>query len=172
MRLTGLPCLKKIGEEKDAGFIAPASARRRDGMTPNQRQEELSLAYVHAIAAHAGLGYTERRTDYGIDLSLYEIAWLGSRFGETGTVLDLQVKSTVRGGRRLRSVSYDLDVRAYENLRSRDANNLRILVLVVFARDPALRVSQTEERLTIRHCAYWLCLEGAGPTRRRKSVRV
>jgi hypothetical protein len=141
-------------------------------MTKNQRQEALSLAYVQAIAAQAGVGYTRRQTDYGIDLSLHEIVRRGSRYIESGTVLDVQAKSTTRAGKRTVFINYDLDVKAYNDLRDTEAKNPRILILVVLPRDAERWLSQSEEKLTIRHCAYWISLEGWGPTPRRKSVRV
>ena len=64
-------------------------------MTRNQRQEALSRAYVQAIAGQAGMGHTPRTNDYGIDLSIHEIVRRGDRYCETGTVLDVQVKSTI-----------------------------------------------------------------------------
>ena len=48
-------------------------------MTRNQRQEALSRAYVQAIAGQAGMGHTPRANDYGIDLSIHEIARRGAK---------------------------------------------------------------------------------------------
>jgi hypothetical protein len=141
-------------------------------MTRNQRQEALSRAYVQAIAAQAGLSHTPRATDYGIDLSLYVVARRGSRYVETGMVLDVQVKSTTRAGIEPGAVVYDLDVKSYDDLRDPAAHNPRILVLVVFPRNSAEWLAQTEEGLTIRRCAYWLSLQGREPTRRGRTVRL
>lgn len=141
-------------------------------MTRNQRQEALSRAYVQAVAARAGLSHTPRATDYGIDLALHAVARRGSRYVETGMVLDVQVKSTTRAGTEPDAVVYDLDVNSYDDLRDPAAHNPRILVLVVFPPDPADWLTQTEEGLTIRRCAYWLSLEGREPTRRVRTVRL
>jgi hypothetical protein len=141
-------------------------------MTRNQRQEALSRAYVHAVAAMAGFSRTARATDYGIDLSLYAVARRGSRYVETGIVLDVQVKSTTRAGRELNTICYDLDVKANDDLRDPAAHIPLILVLVVLPVDPADWLSQTEEGLTIRRCAYWQSLAGRGPTSRGRTVRL
>src|SRR4051794_13414078 len=114
-------------------------------MTRNQRQEALSRAYVQAIAARAGLGHTPRANDYGIDLSLHEVIRRGSRYCESGTVLDVQVKSTTRASRDATAVRYDLEVKSYDDLRDPEARNPRILVVVVFPKDPAEWLSQSEE---------------------------
>ena len=141
-------------------------------MTRNQRQEALSRAYVQAVAAQAGLSHTPRATDYGIDLSLYAVARRGRRYVETGMVLDVQVKSTTRGGTEPGAVVYDLDVKSYDDLREPAAHNPRLLVPVVLPPDPADWLTQTEEALTIRRCAYWLSLQGRGPTPRGRTVRL
>jgi hypothetical protein len=141
-------------------------------MTRNQRQEALSRAYVQAVAAQAGFSHTPRATDYGIDLSLYAVARRETRYVETGIVLDLQVKSTTRATREPGAIVHDLDVKAYNDLRDPAAHNPRILVLVILPADPADWLSQTEEGLTLRRCAYWQSLAGRGPTSRGRTVRL
>jgi Domain of unknown function (DUF4365) len=155
----------------DAGAALTGSGALR-GMTRNQRQEALSRAYVQAVAAQAGFGHTPRQTDYGIDLSLYEIIWRGRRCFESGIILDVQVKSTTRAAKKTTVIGYDLDVKSFDDLRYPGARNPRLLVVVVFPRETARWLSQSEDELVIRHCAYWVTLEGSGPTTRRRSVRV
>jgi Domain of unknown function (DUF4365) len=104
-------------------------------MTPNQRQEALSRAHVQAIAAQAGMGHTPRMNDYGIDLSIHQIARRGKRYCETGIVLDVQVKSTTRSARGPAVIKYDLEAKAYEDLRDPHVSNPRVLILVVLPGD-------------------------------------
>src|SRR5262245_8786553 len=116
-------------------------------MTRNQRQEALSRAYVQAVAAQAGFGHTPRQTDYGIDLSLYEIICRGRRCFESGIVLDVQVKSTTRAAKKTAAIGFDLDVKSYDDLRHPGARNPRVLVVVVFPRETSRWLSQTEDEL-------------------------
>jgi hypothetical protein len=58
------------------------------------RQEAVSRAYIHAIAARCGLGCSFRDFDYGIDLSVHAIRRVGHRYVESGFNLDIQAKST------------------------------------------------------------------------------
>jgi hypothetical protein len=141
-------------------------------MTRNQRQEALSRAYVQAIAAQAGMGHTPRMNDYGIDLSIHEIARRGKRYCETGMVLDTQVKSATRAARGAAAIRYDLEAKAYEDLRDADVPNPRILILVVFPDDSAEWLLQSEEELILRGCGYWMSLEGRPRTSRSRSVRI
>jgi hypothetical protein len=141
-------------------------------MTRNQRQEALSRAYVQVVAAQVGFSHTPRTTDYGIDLSLYAVARRENRYVETGIVLDVQVKSTARAAVESGALAYDLDVKPYDDLRDPAAHNPRILVLIILPADPADWLSQTEEGLTLRRCAYWQSLAGRGPTSRGRTVRL
>ena len=63
-------------------------------MTREDRQEALSLAYVHAVAAVCGMTHYTPSKDYGIDLTLREVEYRGGRYTESGLMLDLQLKST------------------------------------------------------------------------------
>ncbi len=130
------------------------------------------MAYVQAIAANAGMGHTPRMNDYGIDLSIHEIVKRGKRHCETGTVLDIQVKSTTRTIRGPNVIKYDLEAKAYEDLRDPEVSNPRILVLVIFPKKSIEILVQSEEELILRGCAYWISLEGLPPTTRSSSVRI
>jgi hypothetical protein len=141
-------------------------------LTRNHRQEALSKAYVQAVAACAGLGLSRPDTDYGIDLSLHAVVVRGHRRVDSGSVLDLQIKSTSQAVLGKTSVAYDLEKKAYDDLRSTDARRVRILVLVVFPDDEAEWLSQTEEGLVIRGSAYWLSLRGAPVSTAKKVVRI
>jgi Domain of unknown function (DUF4365) len=141
-------------------------------MTRNQRQEALSRAYVQAIAGQAGMGHTPRMNDYGIDLSIHEIVRRGNRYCETGTVLDVQVKSTTRAAKGPGAIKYDLEVKAYEDLRDPDVPNPRLLILVLFPGHTNEWLVQSEEELIFLGCAYWVSLEGRPRTSRGRSVRI
>ncbi len=141
-------------------------------LTLNQQQEEISRAYVQAVAARAGLGSTMPRLDFGIDLILHEIAQVRNRLIESGFRLDVQAKSTTRARVSEAEIRYDLEVRAYEVLRQSAPGCPRILVVLVLPENETEWVTQTEAALSIRHCAYWLSLRGRSTVSNRKTVRV
>jgi hypothetical protein len=99
------------------------------------------------------MGHTPRTNHYGIEFSIHEIARCGNRYCESGMVLDVQVKSTTRSVAGLAAIGYDLEAKAYADLRDPDARNARLLVLVVFPKDPTGWLIQTEEELILRGCA-------------------
>ena len=107
-------------------------------------------------------------------MTLRDIQRRGRQYTDTGFRLDLQLKSAA--GKSVvitdTELSYDLAVKAYDDLRGGAACRPRILVLVVFPGDESLWTTQTEEHLMICSCAYWLSLEGRPATTNKRTVRL
>jgi len=147
--------------------------RRTAGvLTRNHRQEGLSRAYVAAIAARCGMSWSSPRPDYGIDQTLNDIVAYGDYRAESGFKIDVQAKSATRAHLTATHVKHDLERRAYDILRETAVGTPRILVVLVLPKDESLWVAQTEQELTLRHCAYWISLRGVAPSTNRRSVRV
>lgn len=140
-------------------------------MTQGHRQEALCRAYVQAIAALAGVGTSSYAFDYGVDMSLRVIQQQDNLHQDARVQLDLQLRSTTRASVTDTQVSYDLDVRTYEYLRL-SSRIPCILVLLVLPEDETKWLNQSAGELTIRHCAYWISLEGADPTTATSSIRI
>jgi hypothetical protein len=140
-------------------------------MTQNHRQEALCRAYVQAVAALAGVGTSVTTPDYGIDLSLRSIEVREEQRQDAGVQLDLQLRSTTRALVSDTQVSYDLDVRTYENLRG-ERPVPRLLVLLVLPPEEGQWLTQSPEELVVRRCAYWFSLREAAPTVASSSVRI
>jgi hypothetical protein len=138
----------------------------------NQRQELLSRAYVRAIAAQAGAVCSEPEQDFGIDLCLRSVRGRGRRITDAGGQFDVQVKSTTRANVTEDEVRYDLSVKNYDDLRAPGDNCPRILVVLVLPDDEAQWLSQSVEELVLRHCAYWISLEGYPPTAATTTTRI
>jgi hypothetical protein len=141
-------------------------------LTRNHRQEGLSRSYITAVAARCGMGWSVPHPDYGIDLTLNDIASYGGWLGESGYKLDVQGKSATRAHVTATHVKHDLERRTYDLLRQNALGTPRILVVLVLPQDEALWLAQTEQELTLRHCAYWVSLRGSPPSTNRRSVRV
>ena len=134
-------------------------------MTPNQRMEELSFAYVKGIAARAGFKVARPNTDTdSVD------GILMSDYGRRPRV-DFQAKSTTRDLLRGDSIHFPLPVKNYNELRA-DTMVPRILVVLLMPVDPAEWLVQSPEELCLRHCAYWLSLEGRPATDNPSNVTV
>jgi hypothetical protein len=141
-------------------------------ITRSHRQESLSRAYVRTIAAMAGVICTVPEQDYGIDKSFRAVRSRGQRHEDVSGHLDVQIKSTTRADVSETEVAYDLDVRNYEDLRVEGENCPRILVILVLPKDETDWLSQSVDELILRHCAYWMRLEGLPPSKATSTVRV
>jgi hypothetical protein len=141
-------------------------------ITRQHRQELLCRAYVHAVAAQAGLLCSRPEPDYGIDLSLRNVAVLGRRHLDTSVQVDLQLRSTTRASVTKTEVKVDLDVETYNYLRTPATFCPRVLVVLVMPAEEAEWVNQSPDELVIRHCAYWLSLHGHAETSARSTIRI
>ncbi|QJW97083.1 DUF4365 domain-containing protein [Frigoriglobus tundricola] len=140
-------------------------------MTRQDRQEVLSLAYVHAVAAMCGMTHSARAKDHGIDLTLHEIVRDRGRFTESGMALELQLKSTTSVAETKTDIGYDLSIRAYDILRA-EIGQVRLLVVFVLPASENEWLRQTRAKLELRKCAYWVSLRGRSAVKNRSSVRI
>jgi hypothetical protein len=136
------------------------------------RQESLSKAYVRAIAARAGLIFVQGEYDFGVDVGLRAVIQRGTWWVDGGVQANLQIKSTMRASVSEDSIAYDLDPRTYENLRNTKPMSPLYLVVLIMPDDESLWLTQDLDQLILRHCAYWLSLEGYPATQATSSVRV
>lgn len=141
-------------------------------LTKAHRQEALSRAYVQAVAACAGLSFSEPRPDYGVDLWLHAVQIRGRRRVQTAPALGVQIKSATRAIVRPLDVQYDLEVKAYDDLREPDPVSSKILFVVTLPAEEADWVNVAEGALTIYGTGYWVSLRGAPPTESGRTVRI
>jgi hypothetical protein len=141
-------------------------------LTRNHRQEALCRAYVQAVAARAGMSLGMSFPDDGIDLSLLDIDQDDGQRWESGYRIEVQAKSVSQAVAGGPSIRYDLDVRAFNVLRTASPKAARILVVLLLPSDESQWLAQTEAEMTIRHCAYWLSLAGRASSPNRRSVRL
>ena len=135
-------------------------------LTVQDREEELSRAYVHAVAARAGYTTVPPGIDRdGIDLGI-------RAGGPMRPGLDLQLKATVNlGEARDEHYHFPLPAKNYELLRI-DTMAPRLLVVLDLPRAEELWLTITPENLVMRRCAYWLSLRGLEERENVSSVTV
>lgn len=143
-------------------------------ITIQHRQEQLSRAYVHAVAAHAGHIFLPADVDYGIDGSLRQVKNRHGRRFESGYSIDLQLKATINWSIDGDHVVYDLEAKTYNDLIDRFSERRATqMLLVVLCLPPDendwLNVSQ--EQLILKNCCYWCKLDGP-PTDNTQTKRI
>ena len=132
----------------------------------NDRAEQLSRAYVQALAA--GAGYTTSTPSLDRDSVDLEIHAGGARRPK----LDLQLKATTDLGPEIENAYwFSLKVKNYNDLRV-ETLVPRILVVLVLPKSEDKWLTVTAEELILRRCAYWKSLAGAPETTNRSSVAV
>lgn len=137
-------------------------------MTPEQQMEQLSFAYVRAVAAQAGYSVIDNiYPDLNSMDGLIKADW-GNR-----PQIDFQAKATTQNIVRPDTLAFRLDIDDYDDLRRKDRVP-HILVVLHMPKGNSEWLSQTEDELCLRRCAYWMCLEGMAESssKHRATVHV
>ena len=136
-------------------------------MTPEQRMEQFSFAYVRAVAAHADCAVTDNHYP---DINSKD-GTISADWGRRRPKIDFQAKATSQDVLRDGAVRFRLPIGDYDNLRRRDTVP-HILIVLLMPKDEADWLNQTSEELAMRRCAYWMSLEGMSKSPNVSTVTV
>ena len=136
-----------------------------NAMDLNTMKERFSLAYIGAVASQAGFHVDEPTVDRdSVD---------GVLRGDTGRRprIEFQAKATSQNVLRESHLAFPLPITNYNQLR---INSIlpRILIVVLMPVEETQWLKQTTDELCLRHCAYWLSLEGRPSVANRSTVTV
>jgi len=142
-------------------------------LTLNHKKEQLSIAYVRAVAAAAGFSCTRPDVD---DDSVDIIISCSGSYGEETLIrsprIELQAKATADElSPEDTVIKYSLPIKNYEDLRGITLIP-RILVVMLVPDQPESWIEQSEEHMLLRHCAYWVSLKGKPETENRSRITV
>ena len=135
-------------------------------LTNPDREEALSRAYAHAVAAQAGYVTAVYEQDRdGVDMRI-------QAGGDMRPALELQLKATVNlgGPDDYGYLHFPLRLRNYNLLRI-ETQTPRLLVVLDLPEEEQW-MSITSDELVLRRRAYWLSLRGCHGTRNRSTVTV
>lgn len=132
-------------------------------MTPTQQQEEVSKAYLHAVAAKCGFAVGSWSQDHGgVDCTVGAASTVGMGYLARPKI-DVQLKATCRTDvEHDEYVSWQLDMTHYDGLRS-PAHAPHLLVVLLLGSDVDQSIEHTVEQLVLRRCAYWVKMTGMQP---------
>lgn len=144
-------------------------------LTREHIQEELSVAYISAVAAKAGYDCQNYgKKDYGIDIQVNPIT-IGSdnsRYYD-GTPLRIQAKATQNFGEgNDEFISFVLKARNYNILARAEKNFPIILVLYCMPNEESDWLDVRDDGITLKHCGYWYSLFGKELTKNTSSVTI
>ena len=122
-------------------------------LTAPDQKEQLSLAYVYALAARAGFATSVPVPDRdSVDLHV-------QAGGPRRPALDLQLKATAVLQRpQAGFVSFQLKIKNYDDLRV-ETQTPRLLVVLELPAEESRWMTVTDEQLVLRRRAYWLSLQ-------------
>lgn len=145
-------------------------------LTREHIQEDLSVAYISAVAAKAGYDCGNcQKHDYGVDLEInpIEIGDEGERF-TYGMPLRIQAKASQNVvSSREEDITYTLKARNY-NILARDTGRGPPIILVLYSMPSEDQdwLSISEDHITLKHCGYWISLRGRDRTPNKTSINI
>jgi hypothetical protein len=143
-------------------------------MDENEQKQQLSIAYLHAVASAAGFACQPPGVDEdSVDRTVVARGWLHEKASWRSPNIDMQLKSFAR--RPLTagepSFTFRLNKKNYNDLRHR-AMVPRLLVVFLLPRERIQWIEQDDERLLSRHAAYYVSLFGMPEATQRGKVPV
>jgi hypothetical protein len=143
---------------------------KRGLITQEHIKEDLSLAYINAVAAKAGVIVTTYAPrDYKVDGSFRRVQIIGKKREPTGYAVEFQVKATVNWMEEESEsptgsdvIKYDLDAAAYNFLIRRKSAGGSPCIFILFCLPSAEKewLQCSEDGLLLRKCCYWAYLDG------------
>ena len=151
-------------------------------ITQQHTQEQLSRAYVIAIAGVAGINLSNvREHDYGVDGTFRPVTTSRNLKGETirsesGFSVDFQLKSCINCEETDAAIKYDCETDTYNKLvmqNGRQGAAPIVLLVLCQPHDQTAWTSVTTEALLIRGGCYWSYLTGETATNvRTKRISI
>ena len=134
-------------------------------IAPKNRMEQLSVAYVHAIASYCGYGADSVCVDHdSVDMTISSSAGRKPK-------LDIQLKATTQIDDFDTEFSFCLSIKNYNDLRC-DTIVPRILVVLCMPKQQTEWIEHTGDYLKLMKCAYYASLSGMGETENKESVHI
>ena len=127
-------------------------------MTANEQKQQLSVAYVHAVAARAGYACQVKVPD---EESVAVMISASGKVHEMSIIrsprLEVQLKTTASPQLKPDYLTYPLKLKNYQDLRE-ETLVPKLLVVLMLPKSPAEWLEATEECMILRQCAYWASL--------------
>jgi hypothetical protein len=135
-------------------------------LSENNVKSELSYAYLHAVASHAGLGCEvagRHSDDAGVDavVRAKERFYPDSIYTHFTMEVQLKATSVCPEPDRLGRYPFRLLLNHYDKLRDEGNWAQQILVVLFLPSERPLWLSHSADSLITRRCAYWVSLRGA-----------
>lgn len=140
-------------------------------------QEELSKAYIQAVASYAGYAVEHiNRDNDGVDSVIKSNGKPAEDSILTSVSLEVQLKSCCSENSVFENedgdIVYDLKARNYNFLVDSNRQLDIILILLYLPSDKRNWISHSIDELIVRKCAYWISLKGLEKTNNNNTKRI
>lgn len=153
--------------------------RSMQALSPPNIESELSYAYLHAVAAKAGMACsaTSRHEDnQGVDAHL--TAW--GPFPDGGYLQEVAINVQLKATTTIPAEVHDgadlsffiRETRRYDDLRMEAVSVPRLLVVLFLPAEAGEWLNHSADQLALRRCAYWQSLRGAPGTSNESGATV
>ncbi len=141
-------------------------------MTENEQKQQLSFAYIHAVAARAGFACERPDVDDdSVDLVIAAQGRINDRAILKSPRIELQVKATAVDELSNGHLAFPLPLKNYNDLRE-ETLVPRLLVVLQLPLDADRWLAQSEEEMISRRCAFFVSLLGRPESENKSKVTV
>lgn len=140
-------------------------------LTRNQIESELSLAYLHAVAAKVGFAVDVPHIDSdSVDAVIAAKGKVDPTSIKHSPKIEVQLKASYNiAVLENDTISFSLSVKNYDDLRS-DTMLPRILVLLALPQNKTDWLIHHPDKLVLQKCSYYVSLKGLPAITNRKYV--
>ncbi|NJP06835.1 MAG: DUF4365 domain-containing protein [Chloroflexaceae bacterium] len=140
-------------------------------LPPAHEQEELSLAYISALAARSAVQCTiTGKLEYGVDIYMQTLYSTDGLIIPKTPPVSVQVKATKNWQESNGSIVYDMEVDAYQKLYHQSAAARLFLFCLPVCCNDWLNVSV--DSMIIRKCCYWYKVTTPSQNRSKQRIRI
>lgn len=140
----------------------------------SQAKEDLSISFICALCANAGIDYEICRHDQdSTDGIIKKIVFLGNGEPYLSSVR-VQLKSTNSKSQYdidNKNVHYRLKAKNYNDMCMRSLTKV-ILCLLILPEDDKDWIKVSSDELIIRGCMYWRDFDGCSPTDNKSTINI
>lgn len=140
-------------------------------MDIKKRKEQFNIAYVYAMAAHAGLNTGSMTVDDdSIDLMLIGRGYVGHKV--RNPQIHVQLKCTSQDLINGEVIKFPLKKKNYDDLRGADVVCPRYLVVLLVPEDTNQWLAHHDEHMSLHRACYWVSIRDLPDSDNEVSVTV
>lgn len=136
-----------------------------------KQMEQFNIAYVHALASHAGFKISRCDVDDdSVDLTIEGTGFNQSKI--RNPKIDFQLKSTSSFSIKDGTISYSLKKKNYMDLIGDNVLSPRYLILLNLSEDSSRWLNNLPSGISLHNHCYWCSLRDSPPTENNYSVTI